>query len=259
MRPEHFAEGKEDEKAGVARLFALASGTKEPEAVRVFAQTYLRCNHPRIGKEQPESKQLGIKPAIARQAYTLDRVWPGLWDTRGDVRRFAVLVTRAELRRWGAMARVYELAESTAKEVRKVAYDALLEAGERHADPDLALLPEELDAAQIFSMTESRMRSSRDVGIELIRKHYARIGGAERLGWLMQTSPCASSGRSTARARRRPAGSRRGAGRRFQTPARSPTRRRCARSSGACSSRRRPGGRSRRSTARARRSSRRAS
>jgi hypothetical protein len=83
---------------------------------------------------------------------------------------------------------VYELAESSAKEVRKVAYDALLEAGDKHADPDLALLPEELDAAQIFSMTESRMRSSRDVGIELIRKHYARIGGAERLAWLMQSA-----------------------------------------------------------------------
>ena len=107
MRPENFAEGKEDARAGVARLFALALGAKEPEAVRLFAQTYLRCHHPKIGKEQPESKQLGLKPLITREAYTEARVWPALFDTRGDVRRFAVVVTRTELRRWGAQTKVY--------------------------------------------------------------------------------------------------------------------------------------------------------
>ncbi len=188
MRPENFAEGKEDGAAGVARLFALASGAKEPEAVRVFAETYLRCHHPKIGKEQPESKQLGLKPLIGRDAYTEARIWPLLSDTRADVRRFAVVITRTELRRWGAQTKVYELADATAKEVRNIAYDALSQAGERHADPELALLPSELDAAQIFSMTESRARASRDVAIELIRKHYDLIGGATRLGWLMQSA-----------------------------------------------------------------------
>lgn len=191
MRPAHFADkgatGDVD-KAGVERLFSLALGTKEPEAVRAFAQTFLRCHHPKIGKEQPESKQFNVKPSIARGEYTMERVWPALFDTRGDVRRFGVTITREELRRWGAQSRVYELAEASAKEVRRVAYDALSQAGETYATPELALLPEELDAAQIFSMTESRMRSSRDIAIELIRKHYARIGGAERLGWLMQSA-----------------------------------------------------------------------
>ncbi len=188
MRPEHFAEGKEDVEAGVKRLFALAMGKKEPEAVRAFAQTYLRCHHPKIGKEQPESKQFNIKSGIARDEYSEERVWPALWDQRADVRRFGVTITRTELRKWKAQSKVYELAESSAKEVRKIAYDALSQAGEEHADPELALKPEELDAAQIFSMTESRTRSSRDVAIELIRKHYKRIGGAERLGWLMQSA-----------------------------------------------------------------------
>jgi hypothetical protein len=188
MKPGHFAEGREDAKAGIARVFALATGPKEPEAVRTFAQTYLRCHHPKIGKEQPESKQFHIKPAIPRQEFTEERVWPALSDTRGDVRRFAATITRVELRRWGAQRKVYELAESSAKEVRTIAYDALSQTGDEQADPDLALLPEELDAAQIFSMTESRMRSSRDVAIELIRKHYTRIGGAQRLGWLMQSA-----------------------------------------------------------------------
>ena len=37
-------------------------------------------------------------------------------------------------------------------------------------------------------MTESRARASRDVAIDLIRKHYALIGGVTRLGWLMQSA-----------------------------------------------------------------------
>lgn len=188
MKPEDFAEGKPNAKAGVTRLFGLALGPKEPEAVRTFAQTYLLCHHPTVSKEQPDAKQLHVKPAIGIGEYTMDRVWPALFDGRADVRRFAVTITRADLRRWNGQKRVYELADSSAKEVRRVAYDALSQAGERHADKALALLPEELDAAQIFSMTESRIRSSRDIAIELIRKHYARIGGVERLAWLMQSA-----------------------------------------------------------------------
>lgn len=185
MKPAHFAQGK---RGGVERLFELALGAGEPEAVRAFAQTYLRCHHPKIGSEQAESQQFGIRSEIARDEYSQERLWDALFELRGDVRRFAATLTRVELRRWGAQTRVYELAESSAKEVRSIAYDALEQVGTRHADPDLALLPEELDAAQIFSMTESRIRASRNVAIELIRKHYARIGGAERLGWLMQSA-----------------------------------------------------------------------
>ncbi len=188
MKPEHFAEGKPDAAAGTARLFQLALGPKEPEAVRQFAQTYLRCHHPVIGKEEPETKQFGIKPALSRSAYTMELLWPALWDNRADVRKFAATIARVELRKWNAQSRVYELGESPAKEVRNIAYDALMQAGEPDAPKDLALEIDELDPAQIFSMTESRKRSTRDVAMELIRKHYARIGGAERLGWLMQSA-----------------------------------------------------------------------
>ncbi len=188
MKPEHFAEGAPDAAAGTARLFQLALRPKEPEAVRTFAQTYLRCHHPSIGKDQPESKQFGIKPALSRAAFTMELIWPALWDLRPDVRKFAATITRVELRRWGAQTRVYALGESPAKEVRNIAYDALMQAGEPDAQRDFALTLDELDAAEIFSMTESRKRSTRDVAMELIRKHYARIGGAERLGWLMQSA-----------------------------------------------------------------------
>jgi hypothetical protein len=188
VKPDQFAEGKPSVSSGVAHLFALASAPKQPEAMRAFAQLYLRCHHPKLGKREAETKEYGIKPAVPRDAYTEERVWPCLLDLRADVRRFGVAIARAELRRWGAAPRVYELAESSAKEVRNLAYDALFQAGEPDADPDLAVSLDELDAAQIFSMTESRRRPTRDAGMDLIRKHYARLGGAERLGWLMQSA-----------------------------------------------------------------------
>src|SRR5262249_1288242 len=52
MRPEHFAEDGEDAARGAERLFELALGAKEPEPVRLFAQTYLRCHHPKLGRTQ---------------------------------------------------------------------------------------------------------------------------------------------------------------------------------------------------------------
>ncbi|MFO0554875.1 MAG: hypothetical protein U0271_41240 [Polyangiaceae bacterium] len=188
VKPAQFSEGKPDADSGAARLFALASGAKEPDPIRQFAQAYLRCHHPKIGRQQPESGQFGVKPSLARTHFTEARVWPCLRDERPDVRKFGVTIARVELRQWGAQARVYELADSSAKEVRNLAYEAIVQAGQPHADPDLALTLDELDAAQIFSMTESRIRSSRDVAMDMIRVHYARIGGAERLGWLMQSA-----------------------------------------------------------------------
>jgi len=184
MKPADFSEDA-DKDAGTTRLFALATGEREPEPVRTFAQTYLRCHHPVVGPEQTESKQLSLKPQLPRKAYTAERVWPGLWDMRADVRRFAVVVTRAELREWNRHNRVYELAESEAKEVRNVAYDALLKAGTPNADAAMTLKPEELDADKIFALTESLRRPTRDVGMEMIRRHYAKLGGASRLGWIM--------------------------------------------------------------------------
>jgi hypothetical protein len=187
MRPEDFADTG-DRAAGIERLFSLALGDKEPEPVRVFAQTYLRCHHPTVGPEQAESKQLSLKPQLDASAYEAERIWNGLWDNRPDVRRFAVTLVRAELRRWGYQTRIYELAEADAKEVRNVAYDAMLKAGEGTADPLLTLKPEELDAQQVFALSESPKRTTREVAMELIRKHYGRLGGAERLGWLMQSA-----------------------------------------------------------------------
>ncbi|MFY2558825.1 hypothetical protein ACN469_14450 [Corallococcus terminator] len=177
-----------DAAAGLERLFELALGARQPVPVRTFAQTYLRCHHPVIGPEQPESKSYELKPKAPRKAYTPEKLWPALFDARDDVRRFALAITRAELRAWGWHTRVYELAEAEAKEIRNLAYDALLRAGEEGADARFVLHPEELDPVKVFSLTESTKRSTREVAVELIRRHYARLGGAERLAWLMQSA-----------------------------------------------------------------------
>ncbi|EYF02438.1 hypothetical protein [Chondromyces apiculatus] len=187
LKPGDFAESGERE-AGIARLFELALGDKEPEPMRAFGQTYLRCHHPVLGPEQPEVKALGLKQALTQDSYTAERVWPGLFDHREDVRRFAAAVTRVELRRWGYQARVYALAESEAREVRTLASDALRKVGEPSAVPTLTLLPEELSPEAVFGLTESTKRAARELGLELIQKHYARLGGPTRLGWLMQSA-----------------------------------------------------------------------
>lgn len=187
MKPADFDDGGKAE-AGVARLFALASGEKEPEPVRAFAQTYLRCHHPVIGPTQAEAKELELKQALDRGAFTAARVWPMLRDDRADVRKFALTIARAELRAWGFHTRVYELGESPAKEVRTFAYDALLQAGDAAADAACTLAPEELSASGVLGMAESREQRTREVAMELFRRHYARLGGAERLGWLMQSA-----------------------------------------------------------------------
>ena len=186
MKPEDFADPPSAD-AGAARLVDLALGEKEPEAIRSFAQTYLRCHHPTVGREQPETKSYRLTPSLPRNAFPAARIYNALWDHRPDVRRFAVTVARADLREWGYLPRVYELAESEHREVRNVAYDALLKAGTSGAPTSCTLRVDDLDAAKVFALTESRKKATREVAMEMIRRHYARLGGPERLAWLMES------------------------------------------------------------------------
>ncbi len=184
--PRDFGGG--DVAQGVQRLLALATGPKEPDAVRLFAQTYLRCHHPVVGPQQPEAQANAIEPKLALEHYTPEPYWKALWDTRADVRRFAAVITRAELRRWGYHLRVVELADCEYREARSICIQALENAGSPTADPACTLTVEELDPAQVFRLTESRVRESREVAMELIARHYGRLGGPERLAWLMESA-----------------------------------------------------------------------
>ena len=184
--PRDFGDG--DVERGAKRLLELATGAKEPDPVRVFAQTYLRCHHPTVGPQQPEAIAHAITPKLTLAQYTPEPFWKALFDTRADVRRFAVTITKADLRRWGFHLRVYELADSEHKEVRNVCLNALENAGAPTADAACTLTVEELDPAQVFRLTESRIRQSREVAMELIARHYQRLGGPERLAWLMESA-----------------------------------------------------------------------
>jgi hypothetical protein len=169
-------------------LFQMATGAAENENTRGFAQTYLRCHHPVLGPVDAQAKQLGLEPQLTRAAYTVERTWRALFDHREDVRRFAAAVAKVEMRAWGVQRRLFELCESDDKLVRNVALDAMLKAGDESADPETTLTLDELSADAIFPLTESTKKSVRDAGMELIRKHYARLGGVERLSWLMQSA-----------------------------------------------------------------------
>lgn len=184
--PKDFGDG--DVERGVKRLLELATGAKEPDPVRLFAQTYLRCHHPTVGPQQPEAVANAITPKLQLAHYGPDGFWKPLFDPRADVRRFAVTITRADLRRWNYLSRVYDLADSEHKEVRNLCINALENAGSATADEACTFKVEEIDPAQVFRLTESRIRQSREVAMELIARHYARLGGPERLGWLMESA-----------------------------------------------------------------------
>lgn len=177
-----------DAKHGEARLFEMALSPTESELLRKFAQTFLRCHHKEIGEQQAESKLIGLKPQLKREAYSIERMWPGLKDSRADVRHFAVIIAKVELRRWNAMGRLGEIADTDAVEVRRLALDAMLKAGDPASDPACTATVDELLAEVVFPLTESRRRPVREAGMELIRRHYKKLGGQERLAWLMTTA-----------------------------------------------------------------------
>ncbi len=183
FEPEDFAAG--DRAAGVQRLWELATGKHQPEAVRTFAATYLKAHHPELGPRLAEAKALGIKPRLDHTAYPMAIVRPRLFDDRADVRRLAVAIAGEQLVAWGDRALVYELASSAHKEPRALGSELLLGV---IAEGDARRVPAAwLDGPRLFQLAESPHKASREVALTLIRKLYERVGGAERLAWLMES------------------------------------------------------------------------
>jgi hypothetical protein len=183
FQPEDFANG--DRAAGVIRLWELAAGKKSPEAVRAFAATYLKAHHPELGPRLAEAKALGIKPRLDHAAYPLVTVRPLLSDPRQDVRRLAAAIAGEELVRWGDQDLVYELAGSAEREPRALGSEMLLGV---IVDAEVRRVPATwIDGRRLFQLAESPHKASREVALTLIRRLYDRAGGAERLGWLMES------------------------------------------------------------------------
>jgi hypothetical protein len=114
-------------------------------------------------------------------------VRPLLLDQRADVRRLALAITGEELVRWGDPDVVFELAGSVYPDVRSLGSELLL--GTISEARDARRVPETwLDGQRLFRLAESSHKPARDVALTLIRRLYDRVGGAERLAWLMDST-----------------------------------------------------------------------
>ena len=80
------------------------------------------------------------------------------------------------------LMRVYELADSEYKEVRNLCLNALENAGSPTADLACTLQPEEIDPAQVFRLTESRVRQSREVAMESLLEVLCAVSAQKLLG-----------------------------------------------------------------------------
>ncbi|HEY3803238.1 MAG TPA: hypothetical protein VGL61_11555 [Kofleriaceae bacterium] len=170
---------------GVDRVWELATGAKQPEAVRAFAATYLKAHHPELGPQLPEAKALGIKPRLDATAYSRAVVQPLLDDARADVRRLAVAIAGAELVRWNDPDVLYALAGSPHREPRALGSELLLNL---IVEGDVRRAPAAwVDGRRLFQLAESPHKPTREVALTLIRRLYDRVGGAERLAWLMDS------------------------------------------------------------------------
>lgn len=184
FEPADFAASREP-AAGVARLWELAAGSKSPEAVRGFAATYLKAHHPDLGPRLPEARALGIQPRLGHDAYALATVRPLLFDDRADVRRLAAAIAGEEITRWGDRELVYELAGASAKEPRGLGGELLMGV---IVEGEVKRVPAAwIDGRDVFQLAESPHKAAREVALTLIRRLYDRVGGAERLAWLMDS------------------------------------------------------------------------
>jgi hypothetical protein len=178
--------GSDDVEVGVDHIWSLVSGD-HPAPVRRFAATYLRVHHPELSKSEWLARNLGIEPTIDRDAYSIARVSPLLFDGRADVRELAAAIARAELLRWNAPALAYTMASSPEREPRMVGAEALLGIGSQPGEGKLSPPAEWLQADPAFAMAESPVKATREIALTLIRRHYRTLGGAERLARLMDS------------------------------------------------------------------------
>lgn len=189
----HFSPGdfaleqdSDDVSVGVNLVFALL-GDEHEAPVRRFAASYLLLHHPVLGPRLEASRSLGIKPKLTSADYSLERLRSLLFDARLDVRTFATTIAKAELIAWDSPSLAYDMASSLFRETRVVGAEAVLGIGEEQSEKTLAPPLAWLDSSRAFAMAESPTKATREIALTLIRRHYAAIGSAEKLAWLMDS------------------------------------------------------------------------
>jgi hypothetical protein len=170
---------------GVEKVWELATGKKQPEAVRQFAATYLKAHHPELGPRLPEARALGIKPRLTHADYPMPRVRSLLRDDRADVRRLAVAITAEDILRWADPDVVYELASAGHPEPRALGIELLMGVIVEGAARKVPAAW--VDGRRLFQLAESTHKAAREAALTLIRRLYDQVGAAERLAWLMDS------------------------------------------------------------------------
>jgi len=170
---------------GVEKVWELATGKKQPEAVRQFGATYLKAHHPELGQRLPEARAMGIKPRLTHADYPLPTIRALMRDDRADVRRLAVAIAGEDLVRWGDQDLVYELTGGQYPEPRALGIEMLMGV---IVDGATRKVPAAwVDGRRLFQLAESTHKGAREVALTLIRRLYDSVGGAERLAWLMDS------------------------------------------------------------------------
>jgi hypothetical protein len=93
--------------------------------------------------------------------------------------------------RWDDPALIYELAAAGRSEPRALGGELLLNLLVDPEDKrgDVRRIPAAwVDGARLFQLAESPHKASREVALTLIRRLYDRVGGAEKLAWLMDAT-----------------------------------------------------------------------
>ncbi|CAN5697061.1 hypothetical protein BH11MYX1_BH11MYX1_37110 [soil metagenome] len=91
-----------------------------------------------------------------------------------------------ELVRWNDPGLAYELAGSAHKEPRQLGSELLLGVLVADQSEGVRRVPAAwIDGRRLFQLAESNQKAAREVALTLIRKLYDRVGGADRLAWLM--------------------------------------------------------------------------
>lgn len=119
--------------------------------------------------------------------WTLARLRPLLTDERAELRQLALRIVKVELVRWGEPSLLLELAQSRHRELRRYAATVLLAMGQGNADPAEVPPVEWLQPGPVFLLAEAPQKELREVAMTLIRRHYERLGGAQKLVWLLKT------------------------------------------------------------------------
>ncbi|MGE3809041.1 MAG: BRCT domain-containing protein, partial [Gemmataceae bacterium] len=156
-------------QAGCERLWRMAITPGPADSpIASFARKYLLARHPEFAAE--ENRKLAEGAEVPREFYSFARVKSLFFETRRPLRDFALELARREFARWSPAAEdLIKLCEAPQHAVRAFVAEALL-AEDSPENRRFRIDPGKLSAAAVFSFCESLEESTRELGMQLIRR-----------------------------------------------------------------------------------------